>query len=412
MKLSFQSLFSIVLATGLVSTSVGQSNYDEAKVPKFKLPDPLVLQDGTPVKEAQTWTDRRRGEVLKLFADQMYGNTPTKRLEIKHQVVEMTDNALAGKATRKQILFQFTDRPDGPRMEMLVYLPKNAKGPVPVFVGLNFGGNQTIHGDPEIRVNPHTKSKTRGSSAGRWQADLVVQRGYGVATIYYGDIDPDRNDFSNGVHPLFYEPGQSRPKPDQWGAIGAWAWGLSRAMDYFETDDTIDQSKVTVLGHSRLGKTSLWAGARDARFAIVISNNSGCGGAALSRRRFGETVKRINTSFPHWFCDNFKKYNGNEDELPMDQHMLVALMAPRPVYVASAELDRWADPRGEFQSLKHALPVYRLLGAAELNAQELPAVNQPLHGAVGYHIRTGKHNVTKYDWQQYLDFADRHFGKK
>ena len=398
-------------------------NYDESKVPGFDLPDPLKSVSGQPVRTARQWKEKRRPEILRLFQQHVYGKAPGRPPQMVFRTVESSSKALGGMAIRKQVRVLFDGTDKGPQMDLLIYLPAKAKAAVPVFVGLNFNGNHAIHSDPAIHlarswhrdnadqgyVNNRATEKSRGLSASRWSVGRCLAAGFGVATIYCGDIDPDYHDeFKNGVHPLFYKDGQTAPAANQWGTIAAWAWGLGRAVDYFEIDRQIDQKRVILLGHSRLGKTALWAGARDRRFAIVISNNSGCGGAALSRRRFGETVWRINNSFPHWFCGNFKKYDNKEDTLPVDQHMLVALIAPRPVYVASATGDRWADPRGEFLSALHADPVYRLLGTDGLGTDKMPRADSPVHGRIGYHLRTGKHDVTDYDWKQYLDFADKH----
>ncbi len=403
------------------------SNIDEAKVPSYKLPDPLVMQDGSKVTDGKMWFQKRRPEILHLFESEVYGKSPLRSKEMAFQVTSEKQNALDGLAIRKEVTVFFTGKKEDGKIEILIYLPAEAKKPVPIFVGLNFYGNHSIHNDPEITLSKQwmrsnkakgiidhkATEKSRGSSSSRWSLEMILKRGYGVATIYCGDLDPDFNDgFKNGVHSLFYKQGQTKPAQDEWGSIAAWAWGLSRSMDYFETDDDIDQKHVAVLGHSRLGKTSLWAGAQDQRFAMVISNDSGCGGAAISRRKFGETVKRINNSFPHWFCGNFKKYNDKENSLPVDQHMLISLIAPRPVYVASAQEDKWADPKGEFLSLKHAEPVYRLLGTKGLSTLTMPKVNEPIQNHNGYHLRSGKHDITQYDWTQYLNFADKHFAKK
>lgn len=412
--------YSLLLTIG--SSVVGQDdvNYDEALVPRFELPDALISRDGTSVTSAEQWWDGRRNEIYELFETRMYGRAPGRPEDLHCRVFEQSDDALDGKARRRQVTVFFGADESGPQMDMLIYLPSEATEPVPLFLGLNFLGNQTITDDPQVRLSTswvrdrddgtvaehRATERSRGIASVRWPIDQILARGYGLAVIYYGDIDPDFDDgFKNGVHSIYHQ--QTSPVGDEWGSISAWAWGLSRALDCLESFDEIDVDRVAVLGHSRLGKTALWAGARDQRFAVVISNDSGCGGAALSRRRFGEKVERINTAFPHWFCDNFTEYNDKENELPFDQHMLIALMAPRPVLVCSAEDDRWADPRGEYLSARHAASVYRLVGQVGLEQDEMPSVNTLVGDRVGYHVRPGGHDMTSDDWKVYLDFADR-----
>ena len=416
----------VVSALG-VAAADSQPNYKESKVPRYALPDPLLLASGQHVTDAAVWHSERRPEILHLFEQYVYGRAPGRPAALQFVARSVAGDALGGKAMRKQVRIRFSPDPHGPKMDLLIYLPNSVPRPVPLFVGLNFKGNHTIQSDPGILlpegwvendpergVKGHRASeRSRGVCNSRWPLELILARGYGLATACYGDIEPDYDGgLRDGVRGLFLKKDQNQPEPDQWGAIGAWAWGLSCAMDYFETDKDIDSRHVAVIGHSRLGKTSLRAGARDERFALVISNDSGCGGASLARRQFGETVRRINASFPHWFCGNYKRFGDRVDELPVDQHMLITLVAPRLVYVASAEEDLWADPRGEFLAAQGADPVYRLLGTDGLPTEAMPAAEQPIHGTIGYHLRHGKHDVTSYDWQQYLDFADRHFRKK
>jgi hypothetical protein len=397
-----------------------EANYDESKIPPYSLPDPLIFNDGSRVSSKEDWA-KRRIEIYTTFKDEVYGISPEWNGKLTASELSIDTNALNGQAIRREVKIELENEGRNLNFTLLIYLPHSTI-PVPVFLGYNFGGNHSVTDEPGISVTSSwmrndaedgiTENRAteagRGKSSSQWQVKELISRGYGLVTLYYGDIDPDFDDgFRNGVHGLY----DLKPDPTSWGSIAAWAWGLSRVMDWIETDPSVDPGKVIVMGHSRLGKTALWAGATDNRFAIVISNNSGCGGAALSKRIYGETVGIINTAFPHWFCDNFNKYNEKEDKLPVDQHELLALIAPRPVYVASAADDQWADPKGEFLACVNASPVYVLLGGNGFPAVQMPEINAPVMGDIGYHIRSGGHDVKLYDWQRYMDFADLHLKK-
>ena len=390
-------------------------NYDDSKVPAYKLPNVLGG-----ARSQKAWLARRE-QILEIYRSQVFGRAPGKPSDLK-LTVDSVEPALGGRATRKRVTISFAG---GFSLHLLLYLPSTKK-PAPVFLALSFGANHTICDDAGVPLadewvkDPATKEwslkpspeKSRGNEAAQWQVDKILSRGYGLATIYYEEIEPDFDGgMKYGVRPLFFRAGQTAPAADDWGAIGAWAWGLSRAMDYLETDRDVDAGHVAVFGHSRLGKTALWAGAQDTRFAMVISNESGEGGAAISRRKYGERTKDLNTKFPHWFCLNFRQFNDREDEMPFDAHFLLALAAPRPLYVASAEGDQWSDPKGEFLAAAYASRVWELLGKPGLGTLRMPGVGQPIMHTVGYHIRAGKHDVTAYDWDQYLKFADMQWGK-
>lgn len=416
MKIFFV-LFYAMISLSLSAQPPG-ANYEESKVPEYTLPDPLLLANRNKVSNLKDW-EKQRQVIYSMFEKEVYGVSPAWEGETVISKISPPEKVFGGKAVRKQLLITLSKNNKEVNIPILLYLPVSNK-PVPVFLGYNFYGNQTITKEPDVFISPSwVRNNTefgilenkgteasRGKRISRWPVEEIISRGYALATIYYGDVDPDFDDgFKNGVHGLFDQQRDST----SWGSIAAWAWGLSRAIDYLVTDSDIDGKKISVLGHSRLGKAALWAGASDSRIAIVISNNSGCGGAALSRRKFGETVATINSAFPHWFCNNFKKYNHKEETLPIDQHELIALIAPRPVYVASATEDLWADPRGEFLAAKNAGPVYQLFGFVGLNVDEMPRPEKPVGNFIGYHLRTGKHNITDYDWEQYLNFADKHY---
>ncbi len=412
-------LFLLILTAFFDMSNAQSVNYDESKVPVYTLPELLKTSSGKAVKSVKDWEKNRRPEIMKLFEKEVYGKTPATKIPVSYQVKSIEKAAIGGKATRKEIRVQF---PQNKYMDILLYVPNDAGGKVPVFLGLNFLGNQSLEKDPSIPMTAswqrnnkglnvtenRATENTRGASMLNWPVEYILSKGYALATIYYCDIFPDHADGRDASIQTLFSPDKN--PQEEWGAIGAWAWGLSRAVDYLEADPAIDAGKVAVLGHSRLGKAALWAGAQDKRFGVVISNNSGEGGAAITRRRFGETIAIINKNFPHWFAPNYKKYSDNEDDLPVDYHQLIALIAPRAAYVAAASEDLWADPRGEYLSLYHAGPVYRLYGKEILSSPDAPPAQKPVStDFMGYHMREGGHDILLYDWEQYVRFADKHF---
>jgi hypothetical protein len=394
-----KSYFLLFISCALfLALPVQSQNYDESKVGDYTLPDPLVTQKGKAVTSAKAWEAGRRKEILRLFEEHVYGVMPAKFDAISFELVNEDRQAMAGKAHLKEVRILVANGGQQATLNLVLFTPNGTSSKVPVFLLIN------------NRPARNTDAK-RDTLSGFWPAEEVIAAGYGVAAFQVADAAPDKkDDYQSGILRLFPEMAQRK---DGMKAIGAWAWAASRALDYFETDPQTDAKKVIVVGHSRGGKTSLWAAAQDRRFAMCISNNSGNTGAKISRRNFGESVERINGNFPHWFADNYTRYNGKESELPVDQHMLLALLAPRPLYLTNATEDLWADPTGTYLALKAAEPVFNLYREKSSLPSTPPSPDTPLLSKpIGYHNRTGKHNMTYYDWAQFVQFADLYFKKE
>jgi len=376
-----------------LSKSRPHINYYEEKVPSYTLPDPLITSKGRKVKRSSAWMGKRRDEVLELFRTNVYGRIPGTYYTQKFTIINTDNNALNGLATLKEVDIIITSGGRDLLIRLTLFTPNNKTKPAPAFLLINNRG-------------PAVADPTRKTKSDFWPVEEVIARGYAIAAYNNSDVDPDNFDnFRDGIHAML----DNQRSDDSWGTLSAWAWGASRCLDYMITDSDIAAGKVAVVGHSRGGKTALWAGAVDQRFALVISNESGCGGAALARRKYGETIAEINKSFPHWFCTNYKMYNDNESELPVDMHMLIALSAPRPVYVACASRDLWGDPRGSYLALHHASSVYKLFNKASNPPESMPAMDkQVIYGSMAFHVRSGEHNMLLKDWNFFMDFADRH----
>jgi hypothetical protein len=397
MRKYLTALILLALVNGAWAQDHNEANYDESKVPKYTLPDVLKTSANSEVKDKATWEKVRRPEILKLFEDNIYGQMPRTYSSIKYSVKNENATAMNGKAELKEVLIEVFNNNKSLKINLILFVPNNAKKPVPAFLLINNRGKDNT--DP-----------TRATKSDFWPAEMVIDSGYAIAAIQVADLAPDdKEKYVNGVLQLY--PDQLT-KDNGMKAIGAWAWGASRVMDYFETDKDIDSKRVAVVGHSRGGKASLWVAANDQRFAICVTNCSGNTGAALARRQFGERINRINASFPHWFNNNYKKYNNNENALPVDQHMLISLVAPRPLYATNASKDLWADPTGTFLSLKNAEKVYALYGIKSNLPANPPGINQPIiQSPLAYHNREGEHNLTAYDWNNFIKFANYQYKK-
>ena len=375
--------------------NVNGQNYDEAKVPPYKLPEVLKTAVNKKVNNKLTWEKVRRPEILKLFEDNIYGQMPASYNSIKYSIVNSDAAAMNGKALLKQVLIEVFNNNRSVQINLVLFVPNNKTKPVPAFLLINNRGKENT-------------DAARTTKSDFWPAEILIDSGYAIAAFHVSDLAPDdKETFMNGVLQLY--PTQLNADNGM-RAIGAWAWGASRVMDYFEKDADIDSKKIAVVGHSRGGKASLWAAAQDPRFSICVTNCSGNTGAALARRQFGERIKKINTSFPHWFNTNYKKFNDREDALPVDQHMLIALVAPRPVYATNASKDLWADPKGTFLSLKNAEKVYALYGLKSNLPLNPPAINEAIiQSPIAYHNREGEHNLTAFDWVNFIKFANYHY---
>ena len=430
MKLSIQgiwfALHSLLLITNLNSQDLRKEvagipiNYDEASVPTYSLPDPLVLENGKKIESPEEWFSKRRPEILNLFKTEQFGKFPS-RDSISFNVIENGTPVFSGQAIRKQITIYFTNDTTDHKANLLIYLPTKSKAPVPLLLKIGFSPNSRAVDDPGLPEGMMwtREGKRVPASEGRtfrpFDVEKFISNGIGVATLYYGDIEPDfPSGLPYGVRGHYLKEGEDYPAPDEWGTISAWAWGLSCAMDYIVTDNQIDSKKVALYGISRLGKTVLWAGAIDERFGMVIASCSGEGGAAISRRQYGETIHHMvhPTRYYYQFSGNRAKYSFDPNTSPIDGHMLLSLIAPRPLLLQTGDTDYWSDPKGEFDAAVAVAPVYQLLGAKDLGTTQWPAAEKPILNDIGYYMHAGGHGSLPQDYDVFIDYLKMHFINK
>ncbi len=403
----------------LAKTSAGfPVNYEEDSVGTYTLPDPFTLRNGNPVTTAKEWTEKRRPEIVQLFEENQFGNMPPRPRDLHFSVFDKGTPAFGGKALRKQVTVYFTNDTSNHKMDLLIYLPANGKGPAPLLLMINFSANASAVDDPGVKPGfVWTKEGQKIPAAqsrgfGKIDVESFVSQGIGIATVYYGDIEPDtKTGFPYGIRSVYAKPGQTGPAAHEWGAISAWAWGLSRAMDYFETDKQVDAKRIALQGTSRLGKTVLWTGAHDTRFKLVIASCSGEGGAAISRRDYGENIKHMTDTSRYFyqFAPQWHAYAGDFNASPVDAHLLVALMAPRPLLLQTGDTDYWSDPKGEFLAAIAAALVFKLLGKTAPGTDKWPAAGDTslLNGTLGYYMHAGGHGTVPSDWPLFIEYLKK-----
>jgi hypothetical protein len=392
-------------------------NYNEDSVGTYTLPDPLIFSNGKKVKTTSAWFTKRRPEIIRMYEENQFGKAPAPPANMSFNVFDKGTSVLNGKAIRKQVTVYFTNDTFKNKMDLLIYLPADAGKPVPLLLNVSFTANVNFADDPGIKDGEvWTKEGKRipaksGTSFSKINIEPFIAEGFGIATVYYGDIEPDfAGGIQYGVRNNYLKPGMSQPAANEWGTIAAWAWGLSRAMDYFETDNIIDAKRIALFGASRLGKTVLWAGATDTRFAMVIASCSGEGGAAISRRNYGETIKHLShpTRYAYQFCSHYQQYGDSVNSFPVDGHMLVSLIAPRPLLLQTGDQDYWSDPKGEFLAAVAATTVYKLTGKKGMKTEMMPKAGEPVLNTLGYLMHTGGHGTIPSDWNIFLQFMKKH----
>ena len=393
-------------------------NYTEARVGEYTLPDPLVMGNGAPVRDSEMWMTQRRPELVRLFEEHQYGRAPGRPDAMIFDVFETAAPALESRAIRRQVTLHFDADRSGPPLDLLLYLPPDTTKPAPLLVYVGFSPNSLAVADSGIKPSWVWDRESRSrvpapaeSRFPRFDPGPLIEAGIGVAVVYYASLDPDFPDGADlGIRGLNLAGGPAASAPDGWGSIAAWSWGLRRVMDYLETDHQVDHNRVALFGTSRVGKTVLWTAARDPRFAAVIASASGEGGAALSRRNYGETVAHLTapSRYAYQFAETYGNYGDRVHDLPVDAHLLLSLIAPRPVMLQTGTEDRWSDPVGEFEAARAAAPVYELLGAKGLKAQHHPEAGEPVLGTVSYLMHEGGHGPIASDWPVFIDFLRMH----